>query len=142
MKYLLLLLILTNCSTINIKSKQNVPVVNSEQSKNVSENILIYYFDFDSHKVKFPDKLKQNLKTLKVAKEKQLVIEGHCDIRGSSEYNTKLGLNRALTIKSYIEDKSITVDLISLGKTFATKCKTKKCFQRDRKAVVSIVDKN
>jgi peptidoglycan-associated lipoprotein len=41
-----------------------------------------------------------------------LVIEGHCDERGSNEYNLSLGENRALALRSYLVNMGISADRI------------------------------
>ena len=41
-----------------------------------------------------------------------LVVEGHCDERGSNEYNLSLGENRALAVRSYLVNMGISPDRI------------------------------
>ncbi len=41
-----------------------------------------------------------------------LVVEGHCDERGSNEYNLSLGENRALAVRSYLVNMGISSDRI------------------------------
>ena len=41
-----------------------------------------------------------------------LIVEGHCDERGSNEYNLSLGEQRALTLRSYIVNLGIDADRI------------------------------
>ena len=41
-----------------------------------------------------------------------LVVEGHCDERGSNEYNLALGENRALAVRSYLVNMGISPDRI------------------------------
>jgi len=41
-----------------------------------------------------------------------LIIEGHCDERGSNEYNLSLGENRALAIRSYLINMGVAPDRI------------------------------
>lgn len=66
------------------------------------------YFDFDQFTLSDAarDALTQNADYLKTNNGLQVVIEGHCDERGSDEYNLALGESRALAAKNY---------LISLG---------------------------
>ena len=49
----------------------------------------------------------------------QLVLEGHCDERGSEDYNMALGQNRAQQVKEALVKQGVSADrikLISLGK--------------------------
>ncbi len=41
-----------------------------------------------------------------------LIVEGHCDERGSNEYNLALGENRALAVRSYLVNMGIAADRI------------------------------
>ncbi|MFO7937516.1 MAG: OmpA family protein [Kiritimatiellia bacterium] len=41
-----------------------------------------------------------------------LIVEGHCDERGSEEYNLALGENRALSVRSYLVNMGIAADRI------------------------------
>lgn len=41
-----------------------------------------------------------------------LIIEGHCDERGSNEYNLSLGEQRALAVRNYIIDLGIAAERI------------------------------
>jgi peptidoglycan-associated lipoprotein len=49
----------------------------------------------------------------------QVIVEGHCDSRGSSEYNLALGNRRAVAVKDYLVSLGIAanrITLISKGK--------------------------
>ena len=52
-------------------------------------------------------------------REVQITIEGHCDQRGSSEYNLGLGQRRADSIKNYLQDLGVAgsrMAAVSYGK--------------------------
>ncbi len=49
--------------------------------------------------------LSQNSRTV-------LIVEGHCDERGSNEYNLSLGEQRALTVRGYLVNLGIAADRI------------------------------
>lgn len=49
----------------------------------------------------------------------KIIIEGHCDERGTREYNIALGEKRANSVKKYLNDKGIAkerVKIVSYGK--------------------------
>jgi peptidoglycan-associated lipoprotein len=49
----------------------------------------------------------------------RIVVEGHCDARGTSEYNLGLGKRRAEAVKAYLVSKGIAadrIDTVSYGK--------------------------
>jgi len=62
------------------------------------------YFDFDSYNLRpdARDVLKTNGQWLKANPAAQIQIEGHCDERGTSEYNLALGSKRAQSVKDYL----------------------------------------
>ena len=66
------------------------------------------HFDFDKYNIRPDDAeiLKQNVAVLKRFPTVKIQIEGHCDEKGTNEYNLALGERRASSAKKY---------LISLG---------------------------
>jgi peptidoglycan-associated lipoprotein len=78
------------------------------------------YFDFDKYNLRSDAKemLKVNVQTLKDNPEVSVLIEGHCDERGTVEYNLALGERRANASKQYLLDMGIAaarVRTISYG---------------------------
>jgi peptidoglycan-associated lipoprotein len=61
-------------------------------------------FDFDSATLSGDEqkKLEGNAEWLKKYADVKMVIEGHCDQRGSNEYNLSLGERRANTVKQML----------------------------------------
>ena len=59
------------------------------------------HFDFDSYAVKSGEKSKVRavVAALKADATAKLMIEGHCDERGTEEYNRSLGERRALALR-------------------------------------------
>ncbi len=62
------------------------------------------FFDYDSAVIsnEAQEQLKQNAAWLGSNSQKGVVIEGHCDARGTSEYNLSLGENRSASAKEYL----------------------------------------
>ena len=62
----------------------------------------VIYFDYDSYVVKdeFRPVLEFNAKALATSRNKRMVLEGHTDERGGSEYNLALGQKRAEAVPS------------------------------------------
>ena len=58
--------------------------------------------------------LGENAKYLNAMSNVQVVIEGHCDERGSDEYNLALGESRALAAKSYLVSLGISAKRLSV----------------------------
>jgi peptidoglycan-associated lipoprotein len=59
------------------------------------------YFDFDKYDIKpeFKDAIKYNAQQLNKDKSVKVTVEGHCDERGSTEYNLALGERRATAVQ-------------------------------------------
>jgi peptidoglycan-associated lipoprotein len=63
--------------------------------------------------------LKENANWLKARSGTKLQIEGHCDTRGSTEYNLALGERRAKIVESYLVGLGVdkaNLSVISYGK--------------------------
>ncbi len=80
------------------------------------------FFDFDAATIRSDAEstLQVNAQILKASFEnREIVIEGHCDERGTAEYNLVLGERRAQSTKQYLVDlgvSSSTIQTISYGK--------------------------
>jgi peptidoglycan-associated lipoprotein len=80
----------------------------------VREVLQTVYFDFDKYDLR-PDaigRLEIVAKFLKEHESFRILAEGHCDERGSSEYNMGLGENRAKAVKKYLSSYGINPDRI------------------------------
>ena len=73
-------------------------------------------FDFDQFTLSSEARqvLGANAKYLKAMSNVKVVIEGHCDERGSDEYNLALGESRALAAKSYLVSLGISAKRLSV----------------------------
>ena len=81
------------------------------------------FFDLDSADLGPPSvqSLQENAQVLKKYSTWQITIEGHCDERGSAEYNLALGERRANTARDYLVSLGIPatrVRTVSYGKEF------------------------
>lgn len=80
------------------------------------------YFDFDKSDLRQDarDVLSKNAETvLKTLAGAKIKIEGHCDERGSAEYNMALGERRAKSVQTYLTTlgvKDDSLSIISYGK--------------------------
>ena len=78
------------------------PTVRGNQASSISELSMIF-FGFDSNNITGKElaTLKLNALYLKNNPDIKVVVEGHCDERGTTEYNLALGQKRALKVKEY-----------------------------------------
>jgi len=72
------------------------------------------YFDYDKHNVKPSEvgKLKEVARRMKGFKGKALRIEGHCDERGTEEYNRALGDKRAQSIREFLASEGFDANMM------------------------------
>jgi peptidoglycan-associated lipoprotein len=101
------------------------------------------YFDYNQHALR-PDAIQalksdsSELRTiLKDYPDYNLVVEGHCDERGSAEYNLALGDARAKAAKDYLVDVGIParqLSVLSYGKEKPV-CQdpSESCWQKNRR---------
>jgi peptidoglycan-associated lipoprotein len=97
------------------------------------------YFDLDKADIR-PDAREAISKTaelLRTYPQFKVAIEGHCDERGSTEYNLGLGDRRASAVKQYLVSLGISADRIttvSYGKEkpFCTEA-SEDCYQKNRR---------
>jgi peptidoglycan-associated lipoprotein len=86
-----------------------------------AQDVKDAYFDYDKADIR-PDAreaLGQTADFLRKYPEIKVTIEGHCDERGSTEYNLALGDRRAHAVKEYLVSLGISADrlnTISYGK--------------------------
>ena len=81
------------------------------------------FFELDSSDVSGEGQqvLQANAAVLKKYPTMQITIEGHCDERGTAEYNLALGERRALAAKNYLVSLGVGADkvkTVSYGKEF------------------------
>ncbi len=113
------------------------PSVSDEDLFN--QNIKDIYFDYDKYDVR-PDQqssMGANSQFLGAHTNINLTIEGHCDERGSTEYNIALGDKRASTVKNALVAAGIDanrIKTISYGKEkpFCTES-NEACWQQNRR---------
>ena len=98
------------------------------------------YFDFDKYDIRSEDAktLDANATWLKSNGDNLVLIEGHCDERGTNEYNLALGERRAKATMNYLVSQGIQanrITIISYGeeRPVCTE-KTEACWAKNRRA--------
>jgi len=97
------------------------------------------FFDLDRSEIRQDAHapLQKDAEWLGKWKSTRITIEGHCDSRGSSEYNLALGSRRADAVKAYLANLGVTADrmtVISKGKEqpFCQEA-NESCWQQNRR---------
>ena len=74
------------------------------------------HFDFDKYDIRPEDAkiLDENAKWMKANQTTLVLIEGHCDERGTNEYNLALGERRAKATMNYLVSQGVQAGRITL----------------------------
>jgi peptidoglycan-associated lipoprotein len=74
------------------------------------------FFDYDQYLLteEAQNILQKNAEWLRAHPQSRILIEGHCDERGTVEYNLALGERRAQSVKDYLVNLGISADHISM----------------------------
>jgi peptidoglycan-associated lipoprotein len=89
--------------------------------RDFNQEVRDAYFDYDKADIR-PDAREALAKTADFLKSEpsiKVTIEGHCDERGSTEYNLGLGDRRASAVKQYLVSLGVSADrmtTVSFGK--------------------------
>lgn len=108
------------------------------------EGIKTITFDFDRYQLseQSRDTLKANAELIKARKGWNVVVEGHCDNRGTVEYNLALGQKRAKEVRDYYVMLGVpenVVGTISYGEESpACPEETEECWKVNRRAETKV----
>ena len=107
-------------------------------------NVQDIFFDYDKADIR-PDqvsRLQTAVAWLRDNGNVRFTIEGHCDERGSEEYNLGLGDRRANAVKEFLVAQGVVggrVNTVSFGEE-RPQCReqTEECFQKNRRAAFAM----
>ena len=124
--------------TVNVPAPPPAPVTESFDELFMKE-VRDAYFDYDSAEIRADarEALQKTAAFLKGYPNARVTIEGHCDERGSTEYNLALGDRRANAVKQYLVNLGIpaaNLNTVSYGKEkpFCMES-TEACWQQNRR---------
>lgn len=141
----------TSSSTTN----QNQPVVGTVEREKSPEEIMMddkeklttmgnqtVLFDFDRSNVQssFYSMLQKHADFLIKYPNQRIVIEGHCDRRGTPEYNIALGERRAKSVETFLQNAGVSrsqISVVSYGEEKPVAMgDTETAFRQNRRAVL------
>jgi peptidoglycan-associated lipoprotein len=115
------------------------PAANASMEEMFRKEMQDAYFDLDKADIRSDARaaLARSADFLRNYPQVKVVLEGHCDERGSTEYNLALGDRRAAAVKQYVVSLGIAADRISTvsygkEKPFCTES-NESCWQQNRR---------
>lgn len=111
-----------------------------QTTRSTAKGLGRIHFDFDKSFIKpeFEPVLKDNAAWLKSRPGKNLTVEGHCDERGTNEYNIALGDRRANSAKNYLVNSGVEsgrLSTVSYGEERPMEaCHNESCWWKNRRA--------
>ena len=119
--------------------REQLEKMKDEEAAAIAAGLSDVFFEFDSWTLTSEGRqaLEQGAEWLHGKASSKLLVEGHCDSRGTQAYNLVLGKKRAGAIRDYLVELGITperVSIISYGqdKPFCTDT-TEVCYQLNRR---------
>jgi peptidoglycan-associated lipoprotein len=120
-------------------SEEEVFARKSLEQLNAEHPVDDVYFELDMSEIRADARasLQKNSDWLKRWSGAQITIEGHCDSRGSAEYNLALGSRRATAVKDYLVSLGVAatrMTIVSKGKEqpFCNQ-EEESCWQQNRR---------
>jgi len=115
--------VIEESQTQPVADNGSVDVVTEERTETVMDPLLeqkVIYFGYDRAEIlpEFKEVLNAHAKYLVANPQTSIVFEGHCDERGTVEYNLALGERRANSVKSYLVVQGVSpsqLDSVSFG---------------------------
>jgi peptidoglycan-associated lipoprotein len=119
------------------------PTSSLSEQQLFAQNVKDIYFEYDKADIRADQQsvVQADAAFLQQHPNIHITIEGHCDERGSTEYNLALGTNRADTVKNALVQAGLSGDrikTISYGKEkpFCTES-NESCWQQNRRGHIS-----
>jgi peptidoglycan-associated lipoprotein len=114
---------------------------------NAERPLAPVFFDYDMSEIRADGRavLQANADWMKKWSSTQIMLEGHADSRGSSEYNLALGSRRANSVRDYLVSLGVPatrITVVSKGKEspFCME-ENEACWQQNRRGHFSITAK-
>lgn len=123
-----------------------IPVENVDSL--ILANLTTVYFDLDSYDLTDAsmDQVINAARFLKTKPAIRIRLDGHCDERGSSEYNMGLGERRALVVRKLLVDYEVDsrrIETTSFGKEqpLSFGCADDVCYGKNRRVEFTVIQK-
>jgi peptidoglycan-associated lipoprotein len=125
--------------TVSVPTPPVEPAPSPDMDALFARDVRDAFFDFNKADIRADarDPLSKDAEFLRNNPGVRVTVEGHCDERGSTEYNLALGDRRASAVKQYLVSLGISADRISTvsfgkEKPFCTQS-NESCWQQNRR---------
>jgi len=130
-----------------VLSEEEILMSKSLEQINKEQPLAMIYFDYDKYFVREDAKpvLEGNAAWMKKFRTVKVLVEGHCDERGTEEYNLALGEKRAKSAMDYMASLGVSADrmkILSYGKSQPLVTgHDEATWQKNRRAQFTIIEK-
>src|SRR5213075_2936362 len=126
---------------VTSESSNIIPGSAEDLRVNVGDTV---HFDYDHYDLREEDRsvLQRQASWLQKYSQVRVAVEGHCDERGTREYNLALGARRANAVKEYLVSQGVStarVETVSYGKERPICTESNEgCWAQNRRGVTTI----
>ena len=130
-----------------VLSEEDIFMSKSLEQINKEQPLAMIYFDYDKYFIREDAKsvLERNAAWMNKFRTVKILIEGHCDERGTEEYNLALGEKRAKSTMDYMVSLGVSADrvkILSYGKSQPLVTgQDEATWQKNRRAQFTIIAK-
>jgi peptidoglycan-associated lipoprotein len=105
-----------------VLSEEEIFMSKSLEQINREQPLAMIHFDYDKYFIREDAKpvLERDAAWMKKFRTVKILVEGHCDERGTEEYNLALGEKRAKSAMDYLTSLGVSADrmkILSYGKS-------------------------
>jgi len=125
--------------TVNAAPVAKVETPQPSETDLFAKNVKDVYFNYDKYNIRTDEvsPTDHDAQFLNQHPDVKIMVEGHCDDRGSDEYNLALGASRANSLKNALVQQGVSgarISTISYGKEkpFCT-ADNEQCWQENRR---------
>ncbi|MBE1302338.1 MAG: peptidoglycan-associated lipoprotein Pal [Alteromonadaceae bacterium] len=122
------------------RDKSPEEIKQEQKAELMANQTILFDFDRSSVNSKFYSMLNEHAQFLVQNPGETVVIEGHCDKRGTPEYNIALGERRAKSIETFLQNAGVSrsqIRVVSFGEEKPVAMgDTESAFAQNRRAVL------
>jgi peptidoglycan-associated lipoprotein len=132
--------VVTEDAFVSEEYMQNIDLDSDDVIKEIDLVFKDVLFDFNKYDIKADGRYTMDTISSWLQKNQmtKLIIEGHCDERGTNEYNLALGEKRARVVKNYLVSLGVSssrISLLTYGEERPTcTSHSENCWQLNRRA--------